>query len=79
MSFTSYLAAFAATVLFWTGVSQEMLLPRIVAAVMATGGIWFAESAERRTRSRGPAYAATLNGLLLLAMAGISLYLHFAD
>lgn len=79
MSLTSYLAAIAATVIFWAGVAQELLVARIAAAVIATAGIWFAESAERRTRSRGATQAATLNGLLLFAMAVVSLYLHFVE
>jgi len=75
MSLASYLCALAATAAFWMGVSDDSLLLRAAGAVAATVGIWMAESVERRARSTSQ--AATLNGVLLLAMAGISLYLHF--
>lgn len=77
LSLTSYISAFAATVVFWLGVSEESLLLRIAGAAVATFGIWIAESAERKTRSSRASQAATLNGLLLLVMTIISLYLHF--
>jgi len=79
LSLTSYLAAMAATAVFWLGISDESLLLRIAGAVLATFGVWIAESAERKTRSRKASQAATLNGLLLLVMATISLYLHFTN
>lgn len=79
MSLASYLAAASATAIFWMGVAQELLPARIAAAVVATAGIWIAEHAERRTRSHRASRAATLNGLLLLAMASVSLYLHFVE
>ncbi|HEX7029237.1 MAG TPA: hypothetical protein VF254_01470 [Gammaproteobacteria bacterium] len=77
LSLTSYLSAMAATGVFWLGLSEESLLFRIAGAAIATFGIWIAESAERRTRSSRASQAATLNGLLLLVMTIISLYLHF--
>jgi hypothetical protein len=77
MSLTSYIAAIIATATFWTGVAQDSLLLRIAGAIVATFGVWIAENAERRTRSSKASQAATLNGLLLLVMATLSLYLHF--
>ena len=77
MSLTSYLSAFAASGMFLLGMTEESFLLRAAGAVIATFGIWVAESAERRTRSARASQAATLNGLLLLVMALISLYLHF--
>ncbi|HEX6929788.1 MAG TPA: hypothetical protein VF267_11080 [Gammaproteobacteria bacterium] len=77
LSLTSYLSAMGATVMFWLGVSEDSLLLRIAGAVIATFGIWAAESVERRARSARASQAATLNGLLLLVMAAVSLYLHF--
>lgn len=79
MSLTSYVSAMTATGVFWFGVTHESMLVRIGGAAIATFGIWVAESAERRTRSARASQAATLNGLLLLVMAVISLYLHFAE
>lgn len=79
LSLTSYLSAMIATGMFWLGVSEESLLFRIAGAVIATFGIWIAESAERKTRSSRASQAATLNGLLLLVMTMISLYLHFTE
>lgn len=79
LSLTSYLSAMAATGVFWIGVSHESMLYRIAGGVIATFGIWVAESAERKTRSSRASQAATLNGLLLLVMTVISLYLHFTN
>lgn len=78
-SLTSYLAAVAATVVFWTGIAEASLLMRIAAAVIATIGIWLAESGERKAGMSGMANAGTLNVVLLLVMTVISLYLHFAS
>lgn len=77
LSLASYISAMAATGAFWFGVSHDALLFRIAGAAIATFGIWVAESAERRLRSSSASQAATLNGVLLLMMAAISLYLHF--
>lgn len=79
LALTSYISALAATGIFWLGISQESLLLRIAGAALATIGIWVAESAERNARSARASQAATLNGLLLLVMTGITLYLHFAE
>lgn len=79
MSFASYGMAVAATAVFWAGVSEETFLLRVFGAVIATIGIWIAESTERRTRSGMASQAATVNGLLLFVMAVISFYMHFAD
>lgn len=79
LSLTSYVSALAATAVFWLGVSHESLMLRLGGAVIATFGIWIAESAERRLRSARASQAATFNGLLLLVMATISLYLHFSN
>lgn len=79
LSLASYLSAMLATGVFWFGLAHESMLVRIAGAALATFGIWVAESAERRTRSARASQAATLNGLLLLVMTVISLYLHFAD
>lgn len=78
-SLASYLAAVFATVVFWTGISEESLLLRVAAAVIATAGIWLAESGERKAGMSGMANAATLNVALLLVMTAISLYLHFTN
>lgn len=77
MSFTSYGMAIAATAVFWTGVSEENFLLRVFGAVIATIGIWIAESAERKTRAGMASQAAVLNGFLLFVMAIISFYMHF--
>lgn len=79
LALASYISAFAATAVFWLGLSEESLLFRIAGAAIATFGIWVAESAERKTRSARASEAATLNGMLLLVMAIVSLYLHFTN
>ncbi|MCG8435729.1 MAG: hypothetical protein MJA83_17025 [Gammaproteobacteria bacterium] len=73
--FSSFLAGFLGTGIYFWGVTQETFAIRAVGVILVTAGVGLADLLHRRYHVSAAGFAGKLNVMLLFGMALVSLYI----